>query len=183
MGNDEYLNKYEENLKQAITTFLLAKGEIDEILPDAPDIEEKWESIGQEYLPDGVREFNGFPTVSLGWVMFTGMAVAKLWDEDWERYGAMENLYALLRDVRGYDCMDEYICEEVLKLDAEKADTTSALVADVAQVAHRLLMHERFEAGSPTAFHAYIRSIRQLFLLGAAVQLKRMGYKMTRTDS
>ncbi|EJW95166.1 hypothetical protein EVA_16728, partial [gut metagenome] len=40
-----------------------------------PDVENKWTEIGAAYLADGVREFNTYPTVSLGWCMFLGMAM------------------------------------------------------------------------------------------------------------
>ena len=175
----EYLDKYEQAVGQAIRTYLLSHGAVDGMMPDAPDIEDKWQSIAESYLPDGVREFNGYPMVSLGWMMFIGMAIAKLWDEDWETYSAKPDLYASIRDVRGYDCMDEYICEEILKV-GEEMQAVSKLVGDTAQIAHRALMREGFEPGTPMAFHAYARTLHQLYIYGYAVQLKRMGYHMTK---
>ncbi|MCF0159199.1 MAG: hypothetical protein HUJ98_02030 [Bacteroidaceae bacterium] len=178
MNDKEYLNHYESVFAKALHSFLQSKDEVGEMMPDNPDIDERWEGIMQSYLPDGVREFNGYPMVSLGWMMFVGMAVAQLWDDDWEKYSKVADLYTMLRDVRGYDCMDEYICEEVLKLDAEAAKITSKLVGDASTIAHRSLMHEGFEPGTPEAFHAYVRVLHQLYLSGAAIQLKRMGYHM-----
>lgn len=148
--------------------------------PDAPDIEDKWEQICQSYISDGVREFNGYPTVSLGWMMFIGMAVAQLWDEDWEKYSKEKDIYFMLREIRGYDCLDEYICEEILKLSPEKATALTKLVGDVSVLVHRALLREGFEAGTPMAFHAYVRTLHQMYLSGAAVQLKRMGYHMSK---
>ena len=37
---------------------------------------------------------------------------------EWAIYSKIENLYAYLRDKRGYDAMDEYIREDVLLLKA-----------------------------------------------------------------
>ena len=58
------------NLEQLFRTdlhnYLLSVGKVDERLPEAPDIEELWQKIGESYLPDGMREFNAYPTVSLG---------------------------------------------------------------------------------------------------------------------
>ena len=102
----------EDIIKEDLKNYLLSKGKIDERLPECPDIEGKWEEMAQAYLPDGIREFNAYPTVSLGWMMFLGMAMAKFWDEDWEKYGAMPNLYEWIRAHRGFDCMDEYILED-----------------------------------------------------------------------
>ena len=101
--------------------------------------EDKWEPIAKAYIPDGIREFQDFPSASLGWMMYIGMAVTKLWDTEWEVmeqreqsdacinsaesrqnsterqiYSNLDDLYAYLRDKRGYDSMDEYIREEVL---------------------------------------------------------------------
>lgn len=180
MENKEYLDNYEITIYKAIHEFLLSKGEVDKMKPDAPDIEDMWERICQSYMTDGVREFNGYPTVSIGWMMFIGMAVAQLWDEDWEKYSKEKDLYFMLREVRGFDCLDEYICEDVLKLNPDEAKTLTKLVGDVAVLAHRALLHEGFEPGTPMAFHAYIRTIHQMYLSGAAVQLKRMGYHMSK---
>ncbi|MDO4462015.1 MAG: hypothetical protein Q4C30_05910 [Bacteroidia bacterium] len=175
----EYIDKYEKNLEAVLHEYLVSRGEVDEMRPDAPDIEGKWEQICQSYIPDGVREFEGYPSVSLGWIMFVGMAVAQLWDVNWEKYSKMDDLYLFLRDARGYDYMDEYICERVLKVKGKQAEKVTQLVGDVAVKAHGMLMHERFENGTPEAFHAYVRTLHQLYTAGAAVQLRRMGYHMT----
>lgn len=103
--------------KEDLHQYLLSVGRIDERLPEAPDIETLWAKIGESYLPDAMREFGKYPTVALGWIMFVGMAIAKYWDEDWELYGKVENLYIYLRDRIDFDHMDDYICEKVLLLD------------------------------------------------------------------
>jgi len=87
----DILDNYEARLEQMITEALRRKVVIDSRSMDMPDIEEKWKDLCAAYLPDGMREFAGYPTVSLGWMMYLGMAVAKLWDEDWERYSKEEN--------------------------------------------------------------------------------------------
>lgn len=180
MDNKEYLDNFEITIYRLLHDYLLEKNEIDKIKPDAPDMEDKWEHICQSYIQDGIREFADYPTVSLGWMMFIGMAVAKLWDEDWEKYSQEKDLYFLLREVRGYDYLDEYICEDVLKLDETAAKSLTKLVGDIATMTHSTLIREGIEPGSPNAFHAYVRCLRQLYNAGVAVQLKRMGYKMAK---
>ncbi len=96
--------------------YLLSMKEVVERQPECSDVEEKWEEIAKAYIPDGIREFQDFPSASLGWMMYIGMAVAQLWDTDWGVYSKVDDLYAYLRDKRGYDHMDEYIREEVLQL-------------------------------------------------------------------
>ncbi len=102
--------------QQDLTQYLLSRGLIDEILPTTPDIADKWQQIAEAYLPDGIREFALYPTAALGWMMYIGMAIAKYWDEDWELYNKVDNLYLYLRDRIDYDHMDEYILQKVLLL-------------------------------------------------------------------
>ena len=172
----EYLDKYETALACAIRDFLLKNGKIDDIFPDAPDIEDRWPEIGEAYIADGVREFGAYPTVSIGWMMFVGMAMAKLWDSDWERLSQSHDIYQQLRDARGYDELDEYICQEVLELNEPQAQELTKLVADVATLAHKALSHEGFEPATPLAFQAYVRTIHQMYAFGYATQLHRLGY-------
>lgn len=113
---DERRRLLEQELRKDLHQFLLSMKEVDERMPECPDVEEKWEEIAKAYIPDGIREFQDFPSASLGWMMYIGMAVAKMWDTEWEIYSKIEDLYAYMRDKRGYDAMDEYIREDVLLL-------------------------------------------------------------------
>lgn len=184
------IHDFEQQIQTDLHRYLLAQGETDERLPDAPDIEDRWEVIAQAYMPDGIREFTDYPTVSLGWMMYVGMAVAQLWDEDWPRYGAAPNLYTLLRAPRGYDAMDEHIREDILHLspadapaEGQKQNAYAALESLVGECAARTysrLRHSGYESGTKDAFHAYVACLHQLYLMGAAVQLYRLGYKMTK---
>jgi hypothetical protein len=38
--------------------------EVDERMPECPDVEDKWEEIAKAYIPDGIREFQDYPTFS-----------------------------------------------------------------------------------------------------------------------
>lgn len=158
--------------------YLLSHGMIDEPLPKAPDIEEQWQTIGESYLPDGMREFNSYPTVSLGWMMFVGMAIAKCWDTDWQQYSKMPDLYKYLRDQRDFDHMDEYICEQVLQLTADGHTTINNIVAECASRTYNLLCHQILEPGTPAAFRGYVAALHQMYLMGMAMELKRLGYHM-----
>ena len=64
------IDKFEEQLHQDLHQFLQSMKEIDARLPECPDVEEKWEQIVKAYIPDGIREFNDFPSASLGWMMY-----------------------------------------------------------------------------------------------------------------
>ena len=171
--------KIEEIFKQDLHMYLAGKNRVDEQLPDAPDIEEQWAKIGEAYLPDAMREFTKYPTVALGWIMFVGMAVAKYWDEDWELYSKVDNLYTYLRDRIDFDHMDDHILDNVLLLDENEHKATSALVAECAARTYTLLIHQGFEPGTEAAFRGFIAALHQMYLMGAAIQLKTLGYHMT----
>ena len=174
------MEKFEDRLKQILLQYLRQENVVGERFPICPDVEDKWQELLQAYLPDGVREFNEYPMVSLGWVMFIGMAMAKFWDEDWEVYGALNtlSLYEGLRNKRGFDEMDEYILEDVLKLDEEGCKEMTETVAECASITNTLMRKEDVEPGTKEALQAYLDSLHQMYLMGMAVQLNAMGYKM-----
>lgn len=170
---------FEDKLHQDLHQYLLSMKEVDKHLPTCPDVEEKWEEIAKAYLPDGIREFSTFPSASLGWMMYIGMAIAKFWDAEWETYAKMPDLYTHMRDKRGYDCMDEYIREEVLSLKDADYAALEKLVGECASRVNNALHHQHIEPGTKEAFEAYVSCLHQLYLFGVAVQLNRMGYHMT----
>ena len=130
---------FEQRVREDLLTYLAGRQEIDVPMPECPDVEEAWRKVGEDYMPDGIREFNAYPTVSLGWIMFVGMAMAQLWDTDWQRADADAHIYNTLRDVRGFDHTDDYILDEVLGLDAEAHGAVSRLVNECANRALALL--------------------------------------------
>ena len=173
------MENFEEELRKDLHQFLLTMREVDERLPECPDVEEKWEEIAKSYIPDGIREFQDYPSASLGWMLYIGMAVAQMWDTEWEIYSKLEDPYAYMRDKRGYDAMDEYVREEVLFRDDDYV-VLERLVGECASRVYNALMHQRFEPGTKDAFNGYVACLHQLYLMGAAMQLNRMGYHMTK---
>lgn len=123
--------KTEQLFRRDLHSYLTSTGQVDERLPEAPDLEELWPKLAQSYMPDGVREFTAYPTASLGWMMYIGMAVAKYWDEDWALYSKVEDLYKYLRDRIDFDHMDEYILRQVLLLTPEAEHKVNDTVASV----------------------------------------------------
>ncbi len=169
---------FEQQLHQDLWQFLLSMKEIDQRMPECPDVEDKWEEIAKAYIPDGIKEFNDFPSASLGWMMYIGMAVAKYWDTEWETYSKLPNMYAYLRDKRGFDTMDEYIREEVLLLSGVSYTVLEKVVGECSSRVYNALRHQPIEPGTKEAFNGYVACLHQLYLMGAAMQLKRMGYHM-----
>lgn len=171
---------FETMFRVNLSTYLKHLGEVDDHLPEAPDIEGLWGTIGEAYMPDGMREFGQYPTVALGWIMYVGMAVAKYWDADWNLYSQVDNLYTYLRDRIDFDHLDDYVREQVLLLDRDAADRLEKVVAECAGRLVSQIRHLPIEPGTEKAFRAFIAALHQMYLMGAAMQLKRMGYHMTR---
>lgn len=179
MTNDNHQNAealFHEDLKR----YLLSVGKIDGRLPETPDLEELWPKIGESYLPDGIREFNNYPTASLGWMMFIGMAVAKYWDVEWTVYSKVPDLYKYLLSKSDFDNLDDYICTKVLYLDEEGHKATNDIVAECASRTYNMLCHLHLEPGTPEAFKAYIAALRQMYVMGISIELKALGYHMTK---
>ena len=51
------MEKFEKQIHSNLQQYLLSVNEIDDRLPECPDVEDKWEAIANAYIPDGVREF------------------------------------------------------------------------------------------------------------------------------
>ena len=176
------MTQFENNINHDLHQYLLSMKAVDEHLPDSPDVEGKWDDIAKAYFPDGIREFNAYPTSSLGWMMYIGMAIAAYWDDEWEIYGNMPDIYTYIRDKRGYDNLDEYVREEVLQLKGAEYDALERLVGECAARLSNTLRRQGFEAGTKAAFDGYVACLHQLYLMGAAVQLRRMGYHMKKMN-
>lgn len=182
MDNKHDTRDLEQLFHNDLHQYLLSIGKVDERLPEAPDIEDLWKNIGESYLPDGMREFNAYPTVSLGWMMFVGMAVAKYWDTDWELYSKVGDLYKYLRDQRDFDHMDDYVCACVLLLSDSEHESINRIVGECASRTYNMLCHQQLEPGTPEAFQGYIAALHQMYIMGMSMELKRLGYHMTKMN-
>lgn len=179
-NNDkEIVAQFEEKVRTDLISFLQSKEALDPHVPECPDVEEKWGEIARAYMPDGVREFQNYPVVSLGWMMFIGMTMAFYWDTDWVKHSSRKNLYEEIRDKRGYDNMDEAVVEDILRYEGEAAEKITELVAECASRVFSILNHEHIEPGTEAALGCYIAALHQLYLAGMAMELNALGYHMT----
>lgn len=173
------VSEFENKVREDLIKYLQKKEALDEIVPECPDVEEKWSEIARSYMPDGAREFKEYPVVSLGWMMLVGMAMAFYWDTDWEKHAARKDYYEQLRDMKGYDNMDEAVVENVLGYTGEAAEKITELVAQCASRVYGLLSHEHVEPGTEAALGCYVAALHQLYLVGMAMELNALGYHMT----
>ena len=150
-------------------------------MPVATDVDELWCEVDQRYMTAGIREYNtGYPSVALGWMMFIGMAVAMYWDVEWEVYGKVPDLYLYLRDRIDFDHMDDYILDKVLCLDADSRKKMNDAVAESASRTYNMMSHMCLEPGTAAAMRAFTAALHQMYVMGVAVELKALGYHMTK---
>lgn len=173
---------FEKKVRDDLMSYLQRNDKVDSHIPECIDVEECWPEIARSYLPDGAKEFQKYPMVSLGWMMFIGMAMAYYWDEDWEGYSERRKFYEELRERRGFDNLDDTVLLDILKYEGEAADKESAVVGECASRVYSLLCHEQVEPGTEAAFGCYLAALHQLYLAGMAMELKTLGYKMTPLD-
>lgn len=171
---------FEKQTLEDLHRFLVSIGRVDKILPETQDLQDLWPGVLEAYLPDGVREFEQYPVVSLGWMMFLGMAVARYWDTDWEKYNAEggKAIYLRLRDEKGYDNLDDNILLNVLGLDEKEAEEVNKIVGECASRTLSALQRAHIEAGTEAAARVYVGALHALYTMGAAMELNALGYHM-----
>lgn len=178
----DYLDRFESKLQQDLVFLCTSYKMLDGSLPASDDIEARWHDLAPEYVADAVYEIQDYPTVSVGWAGYLGMAVAYGWDSDWTRYSKAE--YKSYYGPRGFDDMDEHIVSSILRIPLESADAKSIedMLRRCAQSAVDHIRHEQIEPQSPTAFHVFARACKVMFRIGAGIELKRLGYKFEKMD-
>ena len=181
----ELLNRYEESLRKNLTEHLTSLKALDGRLLEVEELNEKWRSSAPSYMADAVPEIAKYPLVAVAWAMYEGMGAAVLWDKEWSRYEATEDLHTMFTGPRGFDCMDEYITEVLmcLPLGSDEANKLEDLVRSTAERAQSLIRKEQIEAQSVMAFHIFARTTKVMFEAGVAVALRRMGYNYVKVNA
>ncbi len=175
---NDYLDKYEENLLQLLLREITSAGYANGQLLASEDIDSKWEVIASEYLVDAVPEIASYPLVAIAWSAYVGMGVATLWDKAWEEYGGRDDLYKIIKDVRGFDNMDEYVREGLLQMNpqSKEYENVEDIVRRCAQRCLDAIRHENIEPQSIDAFYIFSRSVKVMYQIGSALALKLMKY-------
>ena len=170
---------FETTLCNFLDRYLVDRDCIDMHKPECPDVADKMVGILNSFIHDAVKEYNSYPLATLSWMMYTGMALAKYWDLEWDVYSKVDDLYVYLRDKRGYDAMDDYIMDEVLCLKGEDKIKLQNLVMNCASGANDMLIHSGVESGTREAFELFVSCLRQMYMYGIYIELKSLGYHMT----
>jgi hypothetical protein len=182
MEDNKYFETYEENLLQEMLRVCTSLGMLDGELLNSEDIDLKWKEWAPEYIAESLPEVNSYPEFAIGCAGYAGMAVAQWWDTDWGRNHSMK--YESLHGPRGFDDMDEHIVQNILglSLDSVEAKQIVNILLCCAQKAVDMIRHEQIEHQTVKAFHIFARTVKVMFRIGAALQLKRLGYKFHKVD-
>ena len=182
MKDIRYFDTYENNLQQEILRVCTSLGMLDGELLNSEDIDQKWKEWAPEYIAEALPEVNSYPEFAIACAGYAGMAVAQWWDQDWGRHHSAA--YESLHGPRGFDDMDEHIVQNVLglSLDSVEAKQIVNILLCCSQKAVDFIRHEQIEAQTVKAFHIFARTVKVMFRTGAALQLKRLGYKFHKVD-
>ena len=178
----DYLDNFEEKLQQEILRLCTNYKFLDGKLLATDDIDDYWQVLAPEYIADAVEQVQEYPTVSVAWAAYLGIAVAFGWDIDWNTISKAK--YKDFYGEQGFDDMDEHLIRDIvgISLDSEEAKNLEEMIRRCAQKAIDLIRHEQIELQSPVAFHVFTRAVRVMYRTGAAIQLKRMGYKFEKVN-
>ena len=182
MEEKEYFDKYEQTLLNETMKKCTGLGMLDGSLLASDDIDSKWKEFAPEYIAEALPEINDYPEFAIAVAGYLGMAVAKYWDEDWGRHHS--DKYESFHGSRGFDNMDDHIVENILgyKLDSIEAKQLTSIMMVCAQTAVNFIQHEQIEHQTTKAFHIFARTVEVEFKIGAALILKKLGYKFQKVQ-
>lgn len=178
----QYLVRLEEKMQDEVLRLCTSRNALKGVLLSTEDIDEQWKILAPEYMGDAVPEIAKYPTVSVSWAAYLGLAVAYGWDADWETYLKMP--YQGYYGEQGFDDMDEHIVRDLLRmpLDSRSAKELEETIRQCGEKLVALIRFEQVPPQSEMAFHVFSRACRVMFRTGAAIQLKRMGYNFEKVN-
>lgn len=179
-----YKNKLESELVHICieSGIIITGGKNGAMLFSSPDIDGLWQALGPDYIADAMPQIKDYPTVSVAWAAYLGMAVACGWDHDWEFCSRLP--YSSYYGRQGFDDMDDHIMKDVLgiELDSHEAESLRNILRRCAEASVSLIRHENIEPQSITAYHVFVATCETMYRIGAAIELHRLGYKFEAVD-
>lgn len=182
MVNKVYLENFESRMTDGLLRLCKQYGMLDGTLLATDDIDARWQDFAPEYMADAVPNIADYPTVAIAWAGYVGMAVAHLWDEDWALH--CNDDYKSLYGSAGFDDMDENIVQNLLgfHLESQEAKNIEQMMRRLGETALTMIRRENIEPQSPMAFHIYARVVKVVYRIGAAIELRRLGYKFEQVN-
>lgn len=182
MVNKVFLENFESRITDELLRLCTQYKVLEGTLLATDDIDERWHDLAPEYVADAVPNIADYPTVAIAWAGYIGMAVAHQWDEDWTVHSKDE--YKSYCGELGFDDMDEHIVRDIIgfHLESREAKGIEEMMRRLGELALTLIRRERIEPQSPMAFHVFARVVKVMFRIGAAIELKRLGYKFEQVN-
>ena len=182
MVNKVYLENFESRVTDELLRMCKQYGQLDGTLLATDDIDARWNDFAPEYMADAVPNIASYPTVAIAWAGYIGMGDAHLWDGDWTAH--CKDDYKSFYGEQGFDDMDEHIVRDIIgfHLQSQEAAKIEEMMRRLGETALTLIRCERIEPQSPMAFHVYARVVKVMYRLGAAIELKRLGYKFEQVN-
>lgn len=179
---NDYLETFENHVQEELLRLCTSAGLLNGVLLATDDIDNHWHALAPEYMADAVPQVKDYPTVSVAWAAYLGLGVAWGWDQNWDSYSKKN--YQSYYGKEGFDDMDEHIIQNLLKLqlDGYEAKGIENIIRRCGETTVSLIRHEGIEPQSTTAFHVFARACRVMFRIGAAIELKRLGYRFEKMD-
>ena len=177
-----FLNRFEEKIQNELLRVCTSRGMLSGTLLATDDVTGHWEVLAPEYVADAVGQIADYPTVSVAWAGYLGLAMAHGWDANWE--ACVRTEYKQYYGEQGFDDMDEHIVRDIIgfHLESQEAKKIEEMMRRLGETALTLIRRERIEPQSPMAFHVYARVVKVMFKIGAAIELKRLGYKFEQVN-
>lgn len=173
---------FESRLHESLVQLCKSEHFLSSDFLSSPDIDEKWNEMIYQYVADASEQVVEYPTVAMAWASYLGMAIAHGWDEDWEKCKGQE--YASYYGERGFDDMDDHIVRDILHLplNGKEAQNIESIVRRCSEVAISMIYHEKAEPQSSTALLLFSKAVKEMYRIGAAIELHRLGYKLKAVD-
>ena len=177
-----FLNRFEEKIQGELLRICTSRGMLSGTLLATDDVTDRWDVLAPEYVADAVGQIADYPTVSVAWAGYLGLAVAHGWDTNWE--ACVRTDYKQYYGEQGFDDMDEHIVQHILglTLESEEATKIEDMMRSCAHMAMTLIRREQVEGQSTKAFYIFARTAKVLFRIGAALELRRLGYRFEKVD-
>ena len=178
----EYLARFEQQLEQDLLRLCTEYKMLDGTLLESEDINEHWKVLAPEYMADAVPEIANYPTVSVSWAAYLGLAIAYAWDVDWKTFVGYP--YQSYYGDEGFDNMDEHIVRDLLRLplDSKEAKEIEEILRRCGEATVSKIRREHIEPQSKRAFYVFSKAVRTMYRIGAAIELKRLGYKFEKVQ-
>ena len=165
-------DKYSEDLTEILVRQATGAGLLHGVLLSSPDIDDAWAGYSASFYGDAVHNFNEYPEFCLACAGYLGMAVAHLWDQDWQQY--KDCPYSFFMGPRGFDDMDDHITGSIL----HEGEKSIAAMESCSSAAKHFLIKSGAEPGTAEAYRLFLKSVAVMYRIGASIELSRLGYRL-----